>query len=129
MFRAAAGIIRFMNAEENSSQQKSARDAIVALLRRNGGQARFVADLNAALASSRIAQEESAQALAALEREGAVLVREHFCADPHLADADLRVAALVESAGGEDPQLSAIRRIDEVWNKWLTEYLANHRCG
>lgn len=129
MFSAAAGIIGFMNAEENSSQQQSARDAIVALLRRNGGQARFVADLNAALASSRIGQEESAHALAALERDGAVIVREHFCADPHLADADLRVAALVESTGGGDPQLSAIRRIDEAWNKWLTEYLANHRCG
>jgi len=25
--------------------------------------------------------------------------------------------------------MSAIRLIDEVWNKWLSEYLANHRCG
>ena len=118
-----------MNADENSSPQESARNAIVALLRRNGGQARFVADLNAALGSLQIGAASLDDALARLERGGAVIVREHFCADPHLADADLRVAALVESLEGEDPQLSAIRRIDETWNKWLTEYLANHRCG
>jgi hypothetical protein len=35
----------------------------------------------------------------------------------------------VEADPGEDPQLGAIRRIDEAWNKWLSEYLANHRCG
>ena len=115
--------------DEQSPAQASARNVIISLLRRNGGQARFVADLHAALTSSQITAEESDQALAALEQEGAVIVREHFCADPHLAEADLRVAALVESLDGEDPQLSAIRRIDEAWNKWLTEYLANHRCG
>jgi len=25
--------------------------------------------------------------------------------------------------------LSTIRAIDEAWNQWLSEYLANHRCG
>jgi hypothetical protein len=42
---------------------------------------------------------------------------------------DLRVVTIVEADPGEDPQLGAIRRIDEAWNKWLSEYLANHRCG
>jgi hypothetical protein len=64
-----------------------------------------------------------------LERDGAVMVRDHFCADPHLAGVDLRVATLMEAGQGEDPQVAAIRRIDEAWNKWLSEYLANHRCG
>ena len=118
-----------MNADENSAPQKSARDAIVALLRRNGGKARFVADLNSALVASQGAGAVINDALAGLERDGAVIVREHFCADPHLAGSDLRVVAIVEGGGGEDPQLSAIRRIDETWNEWLTEYLANHRCG
>jgi hypothetical protein len=39
------------------------------------------------------------------------------------------VVALVEGNDGEDPQVGAIRRIDDTWDKWLNEYLANHRCG
>jgi hypothetical protein len=39
------------------------------------------------------------------------------------------VAALVDARGESDPQLSTIRAIDEAWNQWLSEYLANHRCG
>ena len=57
------------------------------------------------------------------------MIRDNFCADPHLTGVDLRVVALVESVDGGDPQMSAIRLIDEAWNKWLSEYLANHRCG
>ena len=37
-------------------------------------------------------------ALAELEAEGAVVVRENFCADPHLAEVDLRVIALIDTA-------------------------------
>jgi hypothetical protein len=37
------------------------------------------------------------------------------------------VVALV-SIDGADPQLSAIRLIDDAWNV-VGEYLANHRCG
>ena len=31
------------------------------------------------------------------------MIRDHFCADPHLAGVDLRVVALVESVDGDDP--------------------------
>jgi hypothetical protein len=58
-----------------------------------------------------------------------VMMRDHFCADPHLASVDLRIVALVENASGTGSELSAIRTIDTAWNKWLAEYLANHRCG
>jgi hypothetical protein len=37
--------------------------------------------------------------------------------------------ALVESIDGADPQMSAIHEIDNAWDKWLADYLANHRCG
>ena len=37
------------------------------------------------------------------------MIRDNFCADPHLAGVDLRVVALVESVDGGDPQMSAIR--------------------
>jgi hypothetical protein len=113
----------------SSSNEKTARDRVVELLRSRNGKARFMTELYAALEKSRIGAAETDQALAELERNGAVMMRDHFCADPHLAGVDLRVVTVVESGAGEDPQLGAIRRIDGAWNKWLSEYLANHRCG
>ena len=86
-------------------------------------------ELQASLARYGIGTRRSRPRLAELEAERVVMIRDNFCADPHLAGVDLRVVALVESVDGGDPQMSAIRRIDEAWNKWLSEYLANHRCG
>lgn len=91
--------------------------------------ARFTTELAAALQRAKIGKEQMEQALAELDAEGVVMIRDHFCADPHLAGVDLRVVALVESVGGADAQLYAIRAIDSTWDKWLAEYLANHRCG
>jgi len=91
--------------------------------------ARFATELAVALQRAMIGKEAMEQALADLQSEGIVMIRDHFCADPHLAGVDLRVAALVASAGGADAQLNAIREIDSAWDKWLSEYLANHRCG
>jgi len=39
------------------------------------------------------------------------------------------VIARVEKLSRGDSQMSAIHAIDEAWNKWLGEYLSNHRCG
>ena len=98
-------------------------------LESRGKKARFVTELSAALARSALGSETLERVLAELATEGIIMVRDHFCADPHLAGVDLRVAALVQSDAGGDSQMSAIRAIDEAWDKWLTEYLANHRCG
>ena len=114
---------------KSSSDLKDTRDTVIGLLRSRNREARFMTELYASLEKSRISANETDEALAKLENEGAVMVRDHFCADPHLAGVDLRVVTIVESDPGEDPQLAAIRRIDEAWNKWLNEYLANHRCG
>jgi hypothetical protein len=113
----------------SSSDPKRARDVVVELLRSHNRKARFMTELYASLKKSGISATETDAILAKLENEGAVMLRDHFCADPHLAGVDLRVATIVEADQGEDPQLGAIRRIDEAWNKWLNEYLANHRCG
>ncbi|MGH7852229.1 MAG: hypothetical protein ACREP3_02235 [Candidatus Binatia bacterium] len=86
-------------------------------------------EVYASLEKSKFSAATADGVLAELESAGAVMVRDHFCADPHLAGVDLRVVTLVESSEGEDPQLGAIQRVDETWNKWLSEYLANHRCG
>lgn len=103
--------------------------AIIDALGRRGKKAVFVSELAASLRRASIGQEELEQALAELAGKGVLMLCDHFCADPHLAKVDLRVAALVEKSLGPDGQLAALREIDLAWNHWLTEYLANHRCG
>ena len=106
-----------------------AKKAVIDALRNRAKKARFTTELAATLQRASVGKEEMEQALADLQSEGIVMIRDNFCADPHLAGVDLRVVALVESIDGADAQLSAIRVIDDAWNKWLGEYLANHRCG
>lgn len=108
---------------------QDARKSVIDLLRSRNKKARFMTELYASLRRSNIEPEATDRALADLEAEGGVMIRDHFCADPHLTGVDLRVIALVESIAGEDAQMRAIRSIDEIWNRWLNEYLANHRCG
>jgi hypothetical protein len=89
--------------------------------------ARFVTELSAVLARSALGGGSLEGVLQRLTAEGAIVVRDHFCADPHLAGVDLRIAALVPDRGA-DAQMGAIRAIDAAWDKWLAEYLSNHRC-
>lgn len=113
---------------KNIPKQRDIRQTILTVIG-GGKKARFMTELYAGLKRREIDKEDADRVLAELEAKGAVMIRDHFCADPHLAGVDLRVVARVESIDGADPQISAIRIIDEVWNKWLGEYLANHRCG
>jgi hypothetical protein len=117
-----------MNEQSNVGPRETQK-AIIDVLRSRGKKARFVTELAATLERSNIGNAHMEQALAELQSEGAVMIRDNFCADPHLAGVDLRVVALIESIDGADAQLNAIREIDSTWNKWLGEYLANHRCG
>jgi hypothetical protein len=115
--------------EPTKAHIRDARQAVIDALRSRSKKARFVTELAAALARAAIGKDQMEQALAELQAEGTVMIRDNFCADPHLASVDLRVVALVESVDGADAQLSAIREIDSAWDKWLGEYLSNHRCG
>jgi len=115
--------------EQTRGTAQDAREMIIAILRNRAKKARFITELAAMLARSHIGVEQMEQALSELQAEGVVMIRDHFCADPHLEGVDLRIATLAESAGGADPQMSAIREIDNAWDKWLADYLANHRCG
>jgi len=117
-----------MNEQANRSLS-SAKNAVVAILNGRGKKARFATELLAGLRQSNIGKAEMDQALGELEAEGAVVLRKHVCADPHLAEVDLRVVALLEPALGDQAHVAALREIDLAWNKWLGEYLANHRCG
>jgi hypothetical protein len=101
---------------------------ILRTLESRGKNARFVTELAAALARSAVGTESLEPVLADLAAAGVIMVRDHFCADPHLAGVDLRVATLVQRDAGADALMNAIRAIDEAWDKWLAEYLSNHRC-
>jgi hypothetical protein len=115
--------------EQSNLGPTGAKKAVIDVLRNRAKKACFTTELGVALKRARVGKEEMEQALAELQAEGVVMIRDNFCADPHLAGVDLRVVALVESVDGADPQLSAIREIDSAWDKWLAEYLADHRCG
>jgi hypothetical protein len=115
--------------EQSNVGLTGAKKAVIDALHNRAKKARFTTELAVALQRARVGKEEMESALAELQAEGVVMIRDNFCADPHLVGVDLRVVALVESVDGADAQLSAIREIDDAWNKWLGEYLANHRCG
>ena len=105
------------------------RIAVVDVLNVGGKKARFATELIAGLRRHNIGKDEMDRALVELEAEGTVVVRVNFCADPHLAEVDLRVIGLVDTGRGDNAHAAALQQIDLAWNKWLGEYLANHRCG
>jgi len=106
------------------------RKNVLEFLRQRQQRALFVHALCAALRKAHGASASAIEgALAALEADGAVMVRDHYCADPHLEGVDLRVVALVEPGASEDAQWRSIRAIEDTWNEWLATYLAQHRCG
>lgn len=115
--------------EPTSAYFSDAGKAVIELLRSRAKKARFVTEVCASMQRSKVDDQEVERVLAELEAKGVVMIRDHFCADPHLAGVDLRIVALVESIEGADGQMSAIGEIDSAWDKWLAEYLANHRCG
>jgi hypothetical protein len=115
--------------EQSNVDPNGTKKAVVDVLRSRARKARFITELAAALGRSRIGKEQMEQVLAELQTEGVVMIRDNFCADPHLAGIDLRIVALVHTREGTDAHMSAIREIDSAWDKWLAEYLANHRCG
>jgi len=115
--------------EQSNVGLTGARKAVIELLRNRAKKARFTTELAATLGRMNIEKDRMEEALTELEAEGVVMIRDHFCADPHLDGVDLRIVALVENGEGADAHMSAIHEIDSAWDKWLAEYLANHRCG
>jgi hypothetical protein len=113
-----------------STVRPDLRAAIREQLARHPGRARFVPEITAALAGLGADAGEIEAVLAAMEHEGSILIRAGACADPHLEGADLRLAALIEHSpcDCEDSTGAAVIAIEKTWQRWLAEYLANHRC-
>ena len=115
--------------EQTNTELNRTREAVINALQVRPKKAQFITEVTASLRRFDFGKDEMQQALSELQAEGVLVVRDNFCADPHLANVDLRVAALVDESNGAEAQAVALREIDLAWNKWLGEYLANHRCG
>jgi hypothetical protein len=102
--------------------------AILDTLGRRPGQARFVQELRAAAGTPGTVDSDFEGDLQELESAGAIIIRPYYCGDPHLEDADLRIAALVEAGTAGDANAAAIAAIDSAWQRWIGDYLASHRC-
>jgi len=76
---------------------------VLACLRQRERRALFVTELCMALRKAHgINVSDIERALAALEADWSVVIRDHYCADPHVVGTDLRIVALVEPGAGDD---------------------------
>lgn len=98
-------------------------DAIVESIARRGG-ACFVSELSSPLPKSRGAFE---RALGRLVTDSRVVMRHNFCADPHFVNEDLRAVALVDPTA-DDPRSAADAACERLWQRWMSNFLASHRC-
>ena len=113
----------------SETASSASASAVEEILARRPRRARFVVEIGELLRRSGVGSDDIEDALGALEAAGGVIIRSHACADPHLEGADLRIAAIVAvDAGDADPQSAAIAMIEDTWQRWLADYLANHRC-
>lgn len=115
--------------EATSVGSDEVKTALINELGKRGRKAQFVSEVLFFIGRKGIAATDLNRVMRELEDQGVILVRDHFCADPHLADADLRVVGLVEQSTDFDGTSQAVQNIEAVWQDWLASYLANHRCG
>src|SRR5258706_6695901 len=113
--------------EQANVRPDHVKRAVVEMLGRGAKRARFMTEIVAGLRRLRVGKDELERALGELEAAGTIVLRDNYCADPHLAEVDLRVAALLDQSAGADAHASGLHEIDLAWNKWLGAYLPNHR--
>src|SRR5512143_1118170 len=86
-----------------------AKTSVIEVLGGRGKKALFATELLAGLRRYNLGKDAMDQALGELEAEGVVVLRDHFCADPHLAEVDLRVVALIAPALGDQAHVAALQ--------------------
>jgi len=109
------------------------RDSILSFIGEFPLAACFTPVLYNRLGSNGVSRDRIESELNALDNERRVIVRDHYCADPHLEGLDLRTVALVgaveaDTAAPGDPVSDAFERGESLWAEWLDDYLRNHQC-
>lgn len=112
-----------------STDDEDVKTAVLQELGKRGRKAGFVTEILFMLGRRGVPTGDLDRVMRDLEDQGILLVRDHSCADPHLAGADLRVAGLIAPSVEIDGTSQAVQDIEAVWQDWLAAYLANHRCG
>jgi hypothetical protein len=98
----------------------TAEEAIVNVFERRSVAALFVTEVQYGIEPQR-EPVEFAAALGRLVQRGEIVIVTKPAPDVHLADADLRIAALsVPDAGAA---------IEAAWQSWLRDFFASHRCS
>jgi hypothetical protein len=96
-----------------------AADSILDVLRHREARAAFVSEIQAEVGAGDI--EAPLRQLVDSRR---ILLLTEPAPDPHLESFDLRVAALVD----EGDEASALEAARAIWDGWVRQFLANHRC-
>jgi hypothetical protein len=117
-------------ARPRDSGYSDAEGRVLAVLREATPPTRFVTEIVRTLdrRGEPLRRDDLEAAMARLEERGEVLVREYYCADPHLEGVDLRIAGVVPERSEGDSLSECVREIEGRWQEWLTAYLAEHRC-
>lgn len=102
------------------------REILRVFERRNAG-ALFVTELQFGVGPAEPSQFDAA--LERLAERGEIVIVTKSAPDPHLADADLRIAAPID-AGRPRPEAesSALAATEAAWRDWLRDFLSTHRC-
>lgn len=87
----------------------------------------FVAEVRAALVGSNADPQALEEALGHLVATGELFLQHNFCPDPHFVDEDLRVVALI-GRDGPGVEEAAVESAQRLWQQWLADVLAAHRC-
>src|SRR5438094_7938150 len=94
--------------EQGTNQMSDTKKAISELFESRAKKACFLSEVRALLQGPRVRADEIELALSDLETEGVVIIRDHFCADPHRDGMQLRIVAVVVRPVSSDPEQSAM---------------------
>jgi hypothetical protein len=126
----AAKPTRLPSASDQQTDRVAAVERVVGLLRARRPPAALAMELAALISRDRNGAPVDLDAcLGQLEAETSVLIEQHAAPDVHLETCDLRVVALVpQDSPAEQAAEAARTAAAAVWDEWLRQFLATHRC-
>lgn len=118
-------------ASDQQINQLAMAERVVGMLQARRPPAALAMELGALVSRSRdgAAASDLDACLSLLEAEKTIAIEHHPAPDVHLEGCDLRVVALVtHDEPAEQAARSAHAAAEAVWDDWLRQFLATHRC-